>query len=78
MLAILLLAALILGSCLLDEAGVALSAVPDFRSCAAAVDTAAENGRRYHLGGDDGVDVIVGLGLLLAAAVGGQTCGHAA
>jgi len=43
----------------------------------AAVDTAAQNGGRY-LRGDDRVDVIVRLGLLLAAAVGGQTCGHAA
>lgn len=37
----------------------------------------AEDGRGY-LRGDDRVDVIVRLGLLLAAAVGGQTCGHPA
>lgn len=45
-----------------------------------AATAAAENGSGYavHLCGDDGVYVIVGLALLLAATVRGQTCGHAA
>lgn len=58
----------------LDQLALALAQIR--AGAAAAVDTGGEDG--YLRGVDDRVDVIVGLGLLLAPAVGGQAGGHPA